>query len=309
MALDHINVWLLHDDTTFSIVDTGINSRTSKRIWTEVLASCVPDHKIDKVIGTHLHPDHIGLAGWLCRTLQCSLWMTSKEYFLCRLLCEDTGKPAPTEGISYYQACGLDADAIAQYQASFGGFGKVVSTLPQNFIRMEDGDTLRIGPYDWEVVVGSGHSPEHACLFSESINTLISGDQILPTISSIVAVWPTEPEANPLRNWLDSCRRLLNQLPSDVLVLPSHGLPFRGVKPRLQWLIDHHEEKLELLHNYSDRPRRAIDVFDILFKSTINHSNRIMAIGEAIAHYNYLRYKGLVTRHTDPHGVHWYQKV
>lgn len=308
MSLNHINVWLLHDDNTFAIVDTGINSKTSRGIWEALLKELVPTHRADKVVATHLHPDHVGLAGWLCNRLQTSLWMTRAEYFQCRVLCEDTGRPAPVEGVNFYRAAGVDATALTRYQESFGRFGQVVSPLPQNYVRIQHGDRLRLGRHDWEVVIGSGHSPEHACLYSETINTVISGDQILPSISSIVAVWPTEPEANPLHDWLHSCRFLQDRFPRDALVLPSHGIPFRGIRHRLQELIVHHEEKLDALDACCRQPQRAVDVFELLFRTRIDHTNLIMAVGEAVAHFNYLRQTGVIRRYTED-GVHWYERI
>lgn len=309
IALDHINLWLLYDADTFSIVDTGINTGSSRRVWQEVLNQCVSDRRADKIVATHLHPDHIGLAGWLCETYERPLWMTRAEYLMCRLLCEDTGKPAPSAGVDFYRASGMDEQALERYQASFGRFGQVVWPLPQNYVRIQHGDQLTLGPYTFEIVVGSGHSPEHACLYCDELGVVISGDQILPSISSIVAVWPTEPEANPLKHWLDSCHYLKDRFPDDTLVLPSHGLPFRGAARRLQALIDHHEQRLEALQARCREPQRAVDVFDVLFNSPIDGSNMIMAVGESLAHFNYLRELGTVNRRTDESGVHWYERA
>ncbi|NNF15994.1 MAG: MBL fold metallo-hydrolase [Gammaproteobacteria bacterium] len=307
MSLDHINVWLLHDDRKFAIVDTGIDSRTSRKIWQRILRECVPDLTVDKIVATHLHPDHVGLAGWLCKSLDAPLWMTRSEYLLCRVLCNDTGQAAPDEALRFYHAAGMDAQSLEHYRQTFGRFGKLVSPLPQNYRRIRHGDTMQLGPFDWEVVVGRGHSPEHACLYSEEIDTLISGDQILPTISSIVAVWPTEPDANPLLSWLDSCRFLQHRFADTTLVLPSHGLPFRGIARRMHELIVHHEQKLAALADYCAQPQRAVDVFSLLFKAEIDDGNLVMAIGETVAHFNYLCNAGILQRDTDAQGVHWYQ--
>ena len=166
--------------------------------------------------------------------------------------------------------------------------------------------SVRIGEQEWRIITGHGHSPEHACLYNEEQNVLISGDQILPTISPNVSVYPTEPAANPLKGWFESLHRMKTMLPDDVLVLPSHGKPFRGVKLRLDALIEEHELGLEKLRKFCITPKRAVDAFPVLFKSKITDSNLMMATGEAIAHLSYLLYEGEVGITTDGSGVRWY---
>ena len=181
--------------------------------------------------------------------------------------------------------------------------------MPQAYHRLRDGDVLDIGERAWRIVTTSGHCPEHASLYCEADGLFIAGDQLLPTISSNVSVWPTEPEADPLGAWLDSCRRLQELLDDRVLVLPSHGKPFRGAPGRLQALIDEHEDNLDALIALCRRPQRALDTFDALFKSRITDGNLIMATGEAVAHLNYLVQRGRIARDTDDSGVHWYRTV
>jgi len=166
---------------------------------------------------------------------------------------------------------------------------------------------VRIGEHEWEVVVGRGHSPEHACLFCRELNLLIAGDQILPTISSNVSVYPTEPAANPLAHWFESLRKFRALLPADVLVLPAHGEPFTGAHLRLEALVEEHETGLTRLMDICREPRRALDVFPALFKSRITDRNLIMAAGEAVSHLNYLVEKGEMTVSKDADGVNWYQ--
>ena len=193
-----------------------------------------PDERpLTRVFVTHMHPDHVGMAGWLTRKFGVRLWMTRLEYLSCRVMVSDTGREAPDDAIEFCRRAGWSAAAIEAYRARFGNFGKHIHTLPDSYRRLCDGEELRIGTNTWRVVVGSGHSPEHACLYCPELKVLISGDQILPRISSNVSVHPTEPEANPLQDWLDSCNKLKTVLPSDVLVLPAHNEPFRGAHLRL----------------------------------------------------------------------------
>ncbi len=306
MALDHINLWLVRGEEDWTVVDTGIALDDTKALWKDVLASQLQGLPVGRVICTHMHPDHVGMAGWLTRRCDAPLLMTAGEYLLCRVLVSDTGREAPPEGIAFYRAAGMTEDQLDHYRQRFGGFGGVVSPLPQAFERLNDGDVLQIGSRDWHVLVGRGHSPEHACLHCPSLNLVIAGDQILPTISSNVSVWPTEPKANPLAAWLDSCVRLSEQLPEQVLALPAHGLAFYGVPGRLQALIDHHKKALNDLYVFCAEPRRAVDTFELLFRSKITANTRMFAIGEAIAHLNFLLALGLVQITRDEHGVDRY---
>ena len=306
--LGHINLWLLRDDDGVAIVDTGINSKTSHGVWETVLAEH-GDAPVSRVIVTHLHPDHVGCAGWLTREHDVELWMTREEYLLCRILVADTGRHAPEAGVRFYRAAGFPEEALHRYQEMFGMFGKYVAELPESYHRLKDAEKLRIGGSQWEIVVGRGHSPEHACLYDPHRNLVISGDQLLPTISSNVSVYPTEPMANPLKDWIDSLTDMKERLPVDVLVLPAHGKPFRGAHERLDALIEEHATALTKLHDLCDEPRRVIDVFPALFKSKISDSNLIMATGEAIAHLNYLVDDGSLAAEQDAEGVLWYRQI
>jgi len=305
--LGHINVWLLKDGDDWAIVDTGINSSITRKTWNNVFDNHLNNASISRVLVTHLHPDHAGCAGWLCELFDIELYMTRDEYLLCRILVSDTGLPAPKEGRRFYRAAGFEEVQMSRYIEMFGGFGKIVAQLPQSYHRLHEDHPVQIGELEWHVITGHGHSPEHACLYNPRLNVLISGDQILPTISPNISVYPTEPAANPLEGWFDSLHRIKTLLPDDVLVLPSHGKPFRGVKGRLNALIDEHHTGLENLRRYCHKPQRVVDVFPALFKSKITDSNLMMATGEAIAHLNYLLYAGEVEINTDEAGVRWFQ--
>ena len=305
--LGHINVWLLKDGGGWAIVDTGINSEITRRTWKKLFSGPLSNAPVSRVLVTHLHPDHVGCAGWLCESFDVELYMTRDEYLLCRILVSDTGMPAPKEGQRFYRAAGFAREDMSRYIEMFGGFGKAVARLPQSYHRLQEDHPIQIGEFQWHIITGHGHSPEHACLYSPRLNVLISGDQILPTISPNISVFPTEPMANPLEGWFDSLHRIKTLLPDDVLVLPSHGKPFRGVKGRLNALIDEHQAGLDQLRRVCHKPQRAVDVFPSLFKSKITDTNLMMATGEAVAHLNYLLYAGEVGITTDESGVRWYQ--
>lgn len=294
-SLKWINLWLLEDGDGWTVVDTGIPNSETKAHWREIFDRELGGRPVKRIIVTHMHPDHIGLAGWMSRKWQCDLWITRLEYVSCRMLVADTGREAPEAGVKFYRAAGWEQEDLDRYVDRFGGFGKAVSQLPDAFHRLSDGDEIPIGGRTWQVVTGCGHSPDHACLWQKDLNLFISGDQILPRISSNVSVFPTEPEADPLADWLRSCARLRATLPEDVLVLPSHNEPFRGAHKRLDALIDGHETGMRRLLQRLETPQRVIDLFTALFARTIEKDSLGMATGETIAHLNCLKRRGLVT--------------
>ena len=305
-SLSHINLWLLEDGDGWTIVDTGVDIDECRDTWDQVFATLIRDASLSRVLVTHLHPDHIGCAGWLTDRFDVPLWMTRDEYLLARILVADTGRPAPEEGDRFYRGAGFKPEQMDFYHRMFGMFGKFVHALPESYHRIRDGEMIEIGERQWEVIVGRGHSPEHACLYSADLNQLISGDQLLPTISSNVSVFPTEPDANPLRDWIESLKALKARIPADVLVLPAHGKPFRGAHERLDALIQEHLDGLDKLVTICSEPRRTVDTFPALFRSKIDNKNLIMATGESIAHLNYLLQQDRIIVETDDNGVNWY---
>ena len=322
-SLNHINLWAIADQDEqgpgWTVVDTGVKSPQALSVWQQLLAASGPlatfgqgaqGARITRVLCTHMHPDHVGMSGWLTRKFGCRLWMTRLEYLTCRTLAADTGREAPDDAIRFYRECGWPEDALDQYRARFGGFGKYLHALPDSFQRLSDGDELRIGAHDWRVVVGRGHSPEHACLVSHSLGLMISGDQVLPRISSNVSVFPTEPDADPLADWIDSIHRLRAELSDELLVLPSHGEAFRGLHARLDRLAGGHNRGLtRLRRSLAEGPKRAIDVFGALFARSIDNQGELlgMATGESVAHLNHLQALGEASSSLDADGVRWYR--
>jgi glyoxylase-like metal-dependent hydrolase (beta-lactamase superfamily II) len=307
-ALDHINLYLLRDGDGWAVVDTGVRGQTTFSIWERVFETVFAGGSVTRVIATHMHPDHVGQAGWLTRHFGVDLWMTRTEFLMCRMLAADGPADVPEDAIEFYRRAGYNAHQLALYQQRFGRFGALIEPMPSGFRRIVDGDTLVIGDDEWHVVVGRGHSPEHACLFAPERGLLLSGDQVLPRISSNVSVFPTEPRADPLRDWLESCNSLPGRLPADVLVLPSHNEPFYGLHRRLGDLIDEHLEALVRLHALCAEPMRVVDVFPALFKGEITDEGLMFATGEAIAHLNYLLERGaIVAERGDGDAIYYVQ--
>jgi glyoxylase-like metal-dependent hydrolase (beta-lactamase superfamily II) len=308
-ALNHINVWALEDGVGWTLVDTGMNTADTASNWRSALAEPLAARPVQRVICTHMHPDHIGMAGWLTRGHQCRLWTTRLEYVTCRMLVADTGREAPADGVDFYREAGWDAEALEHYKARFGGFGKAVHALPDSYRRIVDGEELRVSDRIWRAVVGRGHSPEHLCLYCPELKVLISGDQVLPRITSNVSVFPTEPDADPLSEWLTSLASIKARVADDVLVLPSHNEPFRGLHARLDALILGHEERLARLLEALAEPKRAVDVLGLLFRRRVGLDMLGMATGEALAHLNCLVTRGQVAREADNEGIHRYRRV
>lgn len=307
--LGFINVWAVAEDGGWAIVDTGMGGADTRDAWKAAFQGPLQGRPATRVFVTHMHPDHIGMSGWLTRKFQCRLWITRLEFVTCRSLAADTGREAPEDALRFYRAAGWDEDAIEHYRARFGGFGRGLHALPDSFHRLNDGDEIEIGGRTWRVVVGSGHSPEHACLHCPELKLMISGDQVLPRISSNVSVFPTEPDADPLSDWLTSLAGIKARIPDDVLVLPAHNDPFHGLHARIDHLIGGHERALRRLAELVAEPKRAVDVFHVLFRRKIDQHLLGMATGEAIAHLNCLIARGQAVRERDETGVDWYRAV
>ena len=308
-ALPWINVWAIADRDGWTIVDTGLKTPATITAWQSAFSQALGAAPVTRVVVTHMHPDHCGMAGWIAERFKAPLWMSRLEYLTCRLMAADTGRVAPADGVAFYRAAGWDEAALDRYKTKFGSFGEMIYPLPESYRRIADRDSLRIGAYEWRVVVGSGHSPEHACLYCPQLQLLISGDQVLPRISSNVSVYPTEPDANPLDDWLSSLAAVKNEVPDDVLVLPAHNSPFRGLHARIDELLESHRAALARLESALATPQRAVDVFAALFARPINPGVLGMATGEAVAHLNYLSHSGRAIRELDGDGIGWWRST
>lgn len=305
-SLGHINSWLLDDEDGYCAVDTGMLLEICSAGWKALFAGDLKDKNLTRVICTHLHPDHTGLAGWLCKKFDTELWMTRGEWLTVRMLTTDKTEVVPDALITLQRAAGWSDDVLAEFAAQkWGRFGRMVFPFPLGYRRIKDGDVLAMGAHRWRVVVGSGHSPEHACLLNEASGVLVSGDQVLPRISSNVSVSLTEPEADPLGEWLDSIEKLL-LLPDDLIVCPAHGEPFTGLHTRLIALRDEHNRRLDdVAAAIREKPVRAVDCFALLFNRAITADNRELATGEALAHLFRLERDGRAVRHVRD-GVYWF---
>ncbi len=303
--LNHINIWAIEDGDGVAIVDTGLAIPPSRAAWQALLDGPLAGRTVTRVFVTHFHPDHIGMAGWLTERFGAPLWMTRGEWLFGRMLSADIRDAPPAGQLAYWRAAGWTEEAIAAEAANgWGRFASAVSPIPVSFVRMQDGDSIRIGAREWRVVVGTGHSPEHACLVDEAGKLLIAGDQVLPRITSNISLSLSEPEADPLGDWLASIAKL-RQLPDDLLVLPAHGEPFTGLHARLDRLAAGHLDRLDALCVHLSEPRRAVDCFGILFARDVGEHFGL-ATGEALAHLRHLEATGRAMREARD-GVNWYR--
>ena len=305
-SLTHINLYLLEDDDGFFVVDTGLPSREVKNLWFRIFDEVLRNKPVKGVICTHMHPDHIGQAGSITDHFRCPLYMTRAEYYQARSFTSGGASHYSSWiGEEFYLRYGMPADYLTQIAQMWKARQNpkketketmmMPSTFPSGYHRVEDGDVLSIGGNDWEVVVGSGHSPEHACLHCRKLKIMLSGDQILPIITSNVSVHATEPEANPLKVWMESHDKFL-ETPHDTFVLPAHNLPFLGVRERLHELIEHHEDRMLAIEKYCSEPRTAKSLLPVLFERELDPRQTMMALGEAIAHCKLLLYRNRLER-------------
>jgi glyoxylase-like metal-dependent hydrolase (beta-lactamase superfamily II) len=309
MALDHINVYLLRNDEGWTLVDTGLNTDAGRVLWEKIAAERLGGLPITALICTHMHYDHAGLSRWLCERFAIPLYMTHGEYFMMRALNEPMPDPLPPSHTEFYRLAGLPDERL-QRMAKAMRADPFLPPTPESFRRLRGGDVLPIGTRRWRVVIGEGHSPEHACLYCEEDRILLAGDQLLPRISSNVLVTCIEPEGNPLQLWFDSLRRL-EQLAPDTLVLPSHERVFRGLHARTQELREHHEGQFEMLDRLLQETTQctAFEAMQRLFPRLRHAVDDMLALGETIAHLSWLRYAGKLQRRLDEDGAHRYWRA
>lgn len=301
-ALDHINLWLLRDVVDgvagWTIVDCGIHNEATQAAWEQVFANHLDGLPVVRVVVTHFHPDHIGSAHWLCERwgLQ-AISISATDFNLARLASQSTVGTGGGAAADFFAKQGLtDPESQAKIRGRSNYYASMVPKVPSQFARLMHGMRLRIGAHDWQCHVGYGHAPEHMSLHCEALNMLISGDMVLPRISTNVSVVDVEPLGNPLRLYLDSIEQML-ALPPDTLVLPAHGRPFKGLHQRIRQLREHHDERLlEVMQACSAAPQSAADLLPILFKRPLDLHQTTFAIGEAIAHLHLLWFDGRLTR-------------
>lgn len=301
--LDHINLWLLEEADGWTIVDTGYANDATREHWEQVLRDVIGTAPVKRIIVTHFHPDHVGLAAWLMERFDAPLFMSQGEYLSAHAAHNDVSVYRPQYLINLFRRHGLEGEKLEAVAAARAyAYSALVPALPMAFIRLMEGDVLEINGRSWRVIMGYGHSPEHAALYCEELRTLISGDMVLPRISTNVSVMAFEPDGNPLRLFLESLVRY-GTLPGDTLVLPSHGRVFHGLHPRVRDLHMHHEQRLGEMTAACGEPKTAEQLVEVVFRWKLDIRQTSFALGEIIAHLNFLMYRGALERNCGEDGV------
>ena len=307
-ALDHINLWLLRDRLDgregWAIVDCGIANDATRAAWEQVFAQALDGLPVLRVIVTHMHPDHLGNAAWLCERWDCALWISATDWNAARMATLSTTGYGGDSAAAHFARHGLaDPESLAKVRQRSNYYASMVPAVPARFRRLLDGGVLRVGAHDWHCHVGYGHAPEHIALHQPELGVLISGDMVLPRISTNVSVIDIEPEADPLTLYLASIARM-RKLPADTLVLPAHGKPFTGLHTRIDQLQAHHDERFaEVMEACAARPTSAAELLPVLFKRALDLHQTTFAMGEAIAHLHALWFAGRLERRLGDDGV------
>jgi len=315
-ALNHINLWLLRDrlphpsqsgvwQEGWTAVDCGVDNPATREAWLQVEAHVLQGLPILRVLATHMHPDHMGLAHWLCERWQAPLWMSTSEYQSALLACHGLSNFGGDPTVQFFNAHGWNkAEDLAVVRSRMGYYPSMVPKVPGSYVRLMSGMHVRIGDRIWQCISGYGHSPEHMALLDDTQQLMISGDMLLPSISTNVSVYAMEPEGNPLQHFLDSLDKM-QQLSDDTLILPSHGRPFQGAAARMAQLRSHHAERLEeLLLACTEQALCAHDILPLIFKRALDVHQTTFAMGEAVAHLNLLWLDGRLSREQDAAGTY-----
>ena len=308
MALDHVNVYALDEGDHWTIVDTGIKSRRSVALWEAILAGPLKGKPVGRVLITHHHPDHVGMAGWLMAREGAGLIASRTSWLMARMLILDEEDTPTPQALDLWRKAGMDAEIYAaRAQARPFNFADTCHSLPVGYTRLKEGDVFHAAGRDWDVRMGNGHAPEHVTLWSRDGELLLAGDQIISSISPNIGVYPTEPEADPLADWLESCARFAALASPERLVLSGHKLPFTGLPVRMRQLAENHHGALSRLRAHLAVPRTAGECFAPLFKRKIDAGTYGLALVEAVAHLNHLHQAGEVTRHLGADGAWLWQ--
>lgn len=297
MVLDHVNVYALRDDDGWTIVDTGVNSRRTIALWEKILSGPLEGAPVKRLVVTHHHPDHVGLAGWF-QAKGVTLHMTRTAWLFSRMLTLDDQDKATPEQVQFWIDAGMSEDVLEQRSAERPfNFADIVYPMPLGFERLHEHGHIQMGGRTWDIRFGHGHAPDHATFWSRDGDVVIGGDQLLATISPNVGVYATEPGADPLGDWMTACEALQPHARDSQLVLPGHKLPFTGLPARMTQLIENHHGALKRLRAHlADTPCSAAECFPPLFKRKIDGGTYGLALVEAVAHVNHLHQLGEVTR-------------
>ena len=308
--ISHVNVYILDDTDGITIVDTGLSCNSCINSWRYILRNDFKNKDIKRVIVTHHHPDHMGLMGWFKENFNTEVWTSRSSWLTGRMLTLDHKKVVSQENLKFWLSSGMPSELLEKKRLEKPfNFGDFVKKIPLGYRRIIEDEEVMIGNKKWFIKLTDGHAPEQVVLFCPELKIFISADQLLPGISPNISVYPTEPNANPLEEYLKSCGKLLQIKDLDYLVLPGHNLPFYGLNLRIKQIVNHHRSALKRIEKYINKnPKSAYDIFPVLFKRKIKDSEMVLALGEAVAHLNYLSKYGIIRREKSEKGVNLFVK-
>ena len=305
MKLDHVNIYVLDDGDGWTLIDTGMKSRKVQGMWQHLLDGPLRSKPVKRVVATHHHPDHIGFHGWFVEQFGAEYVSTQVAYLTARMLTLDVQDSYSPGQIDFYRRAGMRADLLAKRETERPfNFSDMVHPIPVGFTRIEEGDVIEMGSRIWDIRVDHGHAPGHASFWSRDDNLVLSGDQVIASISSNIGVYPTEPDANPLAEWMNSCGRLQEFATADHLALPGHKLPFIGMPLRLEQLLENHHGALDRLRVDLKSSKTAGEIMLAVFKRNIGDGEYGLGLVEALAHCNYLWHAGEASRTLDQDGAY-----
>lgn len=306
MALDHVNCFAFDDGDGWTLVDTGFDTRKTRAIWRAAMEGPMGGKPVSRVIGTHHHPDHIGLAGWFIEQ-GAELIMARIGWLMARMLRLDEQPELTPESVSFYTRAGMDPGVLERRMGERPfNYADCVAPLPAGYTRLDEGDTLTFGSRTWDVRLGGGHAADHLTFWSREDGLVIGGDQLLPKISANIGVYVTEPDADPVTDWLAATARLRPHAREDHIVLPGHKLVYTGLPRRLDEIRDGTLAALDRLHAHIAQPRRAGDCFAPLFQREIGAGEYGLALVEAVANLNHLHQTGRAARELRDDGAYWF---
>ncbi len=308
--ISHVNVYILEEIDGITIIDTGLFCNSCINQWRNILKNDFNNKNINRIIITHHHPDHMGLVGWFKENFKTEIWTSRSSWLTGRMLTLDNNKEVSQESLSFWLSAGMPYELLEKKRLEKPfNFGDFVKKIPLGYKRVTEDEVLIIGNKKWFVKLTDGHAPEQLILYCPEIKIFISADQILAGISPNISVYPTEPNSDPLAEYFHSCEKLIKIKDSGYLVLPGHNLPFYGLNRRIKQLVDHHKTALKRIEEYINKnPKSAFDIFPVLFKRKIKDSEMVLALGEAVAHLNFLLNYGIIKKEVSDEGVYLFVK-
>ena len=287
--LNHVNIYFIEDGDGWAVLDTGIDNAVTRAAWESLSTGALKGRRLTRLIVTHFHPDHIGLAGWLCERFNMQMFTSQTAYLGCINISLSPGALDAKPYRDFYLRHGLDEVTTNLVAVQGHGYLRMVASLPPTFTRVVAGDTLKIGGRVFKVMTGDGHAPEQVMLYCPADNFLLAADQVLAKITPNVSVWAVDPEGDPLGLYMRSLKSFKNLIPEDVLVLPGHQLPFHGLHVRASELVAHHAERCAAIAAACRAgPKAAADLVPVLFRRPLDPHQMSFAFSEVLAHVNYM---------------------